>query len=517
MEKVITISNVLGGWSISDYLTSPGEFLSSIGIDPDLPATDGGNKPSGYIRPSAFAKFSGANVNATPKFIQVNPKNDKIYTILDNGKFISYTKTFTSETVIATIGSCEGNGMAYYDNAIYIARNTNIAKYHRMDSSPTLDDDYWTAVLGMADLANTTYPSINGVEIPNHCLHYHADRKRLYVCDVVDNKGRLHYIQTKKVIYEGDTDDGSTYNALTFSYGEYPTCVETSGTDLVVGLIEGTDTTIKQRPAKISFWNMTSAGYSSITSVELSDPLITAIKNVNGTLYVFSGSANKGCRVSIITSGYNIKEIAYLPEVYPPLAGAVDHILNRILFGSNTTEPEISGSAFAINSQYKNFPMGLHNIARCSSTGDDPMITAVLYPTQTSAPIPEILLGWKDNSAFGIDKRSTTYADHNVWRSDIFVSSSRFSINKIRIPFAQAIVADMSLKIRVYIDNASNTPSASNKTLTTVNITNYPDGDKFITIYPEIRCDNNFFIQIENEGSILLVPALPITCKINIE
>lgn len=515
MKKTIGINSILKGWAVSDYITKAGEFLCSVGIDPDMPATDSGNKPSGLIRPTSMAKFSGANVNATPLFFCVNPKNNKIYALLSNGKFISYTSAFGTETLIATLATCGGNGMAYYDNALYIARNTNIAKYSALNGTPTVDDDYWTTVLSLTALTDTTYPSINGVEMPNHFMHRHTDNK-LYICDVVGNKGNLHYVKTKKTTVEGDTNDGSSYGALDFGYGEYPTCIETYQTDLVVGLIEGVDTTIKQKPAKISFWDTTSDSFSSITSVELSDPLITAIKNVNGVLYIFSGSANKGCRISKLVSGYRLEEVAYLPEVYPPLAGAVDHILNRILFGSNTTEPEVSASAFAIGSKERDFPTGLHNVARATATGANPMVTAVLYPTQTSGAIIPIMLGWKDDSGYGIDKYSTTYGNYNVWRSDVFTVGSKFNIDKIRIPFVQSIGANMTLTVKIYKDSASNTPSATDKTLTTVNNTNYPNSEKFIEIYPEIVCDNDFFIQLEWTGSALLTVNLPIIIDIDI-
>ena len=35
--------------------------------------------------------------------------------------------------------------------------------------------------------------------------------------------------------------------------------------------------------------------------------------------------------------------------------------------------------------------------------------------------------------AYGIDKRSSTYGNHNVWRSDVFVAGDKFTIDEIRI------------------------------------------------------------------------------------
>ncbi len=515
MIKIIPIDNILNGWSTSDYISRQGKFLSSVAIDPDLPAYDDGNKPCGYIRPTVMNKFSGTNIDAVPLWLLTNPKDNKIYAILNNGKFISYTNDYTTETLINTLTACSGNGANYYDNAIYIATNTDIAKYSPLDNSPTMDTTYWTSTLSKTALTDINYPSINGVEMPNHVMHKHTDNK-LYVCDVIDNKGYLHYIKTSKTTNEGDTDNGSTFGALDFNYGEYPTCIETYETDLVVGLIEGIDTTTKQKPAKISFWDTTSDSYSSITSVELSDPLITAIKNVNGTLYVFSGSANKGCRVSVLVSGYKLEEIAYLPEVYPPLPGAVDHILNRISWGSATVEPMIAPAIFSFGAKEAEIPMGLHCTDRASGNGTNPMITAILYATQTSFIIPPLIAGWKDDTSFGIDKKATG-GGNSIWRSDVFTVDERFIIDRIRIPFVQGIDENMTLTVKIYKDGATNTPNANDNTLKIINNTNYIENEKFIEIKPNIRCDNNFFLQLEWSGTALLTVALPITIKIKID
>lgn len=520
-KKIITIDSILRGISISDYQTRRGEFLSSIGIDPDMPSDDNGNKPSCLIRPTSLAKFSGTEITGVPLWFIKNPKTSNIYLYANDGKVHTITSSLVMGTALNSgnaLSASSGNGGEYYDNYAYFAKNTDIARYGALNGTPSLTQDFWTSTLSLTALNDITYPSINGIEIPNHQMHRHTDDK-LYFCDVLsNNKGCLHYIKTKKTTVEGDTDDGSKFNALDFDYGEYPVCIETYQGDLVVGLIEGVNTTVKQKPAKISFWDTTSDSFSSITSVELSDPLITAIRNVNGTLYIFSGFATGGCRVSKLVSGYRLEEIVWLPEVYPPISkGAVDHILNRIIFGSNTVESEVSGSVFALGAKEANLPMGLHNIARASASGTNPMATAVCYPTQTSGAIVPIIVGWKDDTpAYGIDKYSTTYGDVNVFRSNVFTVGGKFQIKEIQIPLAQAIAVNMTFTVKVYGDNGTTTPSATNKTLITVNNTNYPNSEKVIKIYPQEEFTNDFFLQIEWQGSVLAVISLPLIITLDI-
>jgi len=266
MKIPFRISSIFGGLSVCDYFNLPGQFQCSLGIDPGMPAQDDGDKPSGYIRPTKMVLFSGANVNATPLFIITNPKTTNVYVILSNGRIISYNSSLASEAIAATLTEAAGNGAEYYDNYIYVAGTTDISRYGALNGSPSITQSYWKTTLSLAALANTEYPSINGVVMPNHNMHRHTDDK-LYICDVFgasganQNKGLLHYIKTTKTAVEGDTNDGSAYNALDFDFGIWPTCIETYQTDLVVGLIEGISTGIKQKPAKLSFWDTSSASY----------------------------------------------------------------------------------------------------------------------------------------------------------------------------------------------------------------------------------------------------------------
>lgn len=515
MKIPFKISSIFGGLSICDYFNVAGQFQASIGIDPDMPATDDGDKPSGYIRPTKMVKFNGSNVDSVPLFIVTNPKTEHIYVILLNGKVIRYDKDLTNETLIGTM-STNVKGADYYDNYIYISTTIKIGRLGPMDGTVTLDTDYWNADLSKTALTNNTYPSINGVEIPNHQLHRHKDN-RLYICDVLaGNKGCLHFIETTKTTVEGDTDDGSTHTALDdFGYGVWPVCIGEYQTDLVVGLIEGVSTNMKQKPARIAFVDVASGttqsiDITSITSRELPDPLVTAIKNVNGTCYVFSGFATGGCRISKIVSGYSLEEVAWLPEQYPPITeSAVDHILNRFVFGSNTVEPEVAGAVFSIGAKSRGIPMGVHVPLRATAVGANPWVTAVKY-VQVNGKIIQPIIGWEDDTTVGLDK-ITTGAGDGVIRLEVIVPETygrNFILKELKIPFVQAMAADMGFTVYVYGDNAINNRTFKVGYSGTDVIA--VKGKKQIILNPNIEFENNVFIQIEFTGSVLLTIALPI-------
>ena len=422
MKQQIIISNIFGGKAPSQYFQSEGQFSHSIGIDPDLPISDavGDRETSGMLRPSGYASFDGANVNANPYWILTSPKTALIYAILNNGRLISYSSSFASETLIDTATTSSGNGGIYYNNYIYIGANTNISRYGPLDGTPTLTNSVWTgATLGsQTALVNTTYPSIRGSGVlPNHVMHVHTDNK-LYVCDydstcsTVANRGKglIHYIRTTFSTTEGTGNDGSTYNALDLSLGYMPTCLESYGNLLVIGAIPaGSNVTLTQGKAALFFWDTLAASFVAV--VYLPDPLVTALKNVNGRLHVFTGAlstgtdVSNGYRVSVYVGGNRIEQVYYSNTGSPPLAGAVDSFGDRVVWGTferlpTTTgaSPNYYGVVMAYGSKDNRFPAGVHCIinSTAAATAADGLVTAVKNVQQASFSYPRFVVGWRD-------------------------------------------------------------------------------------------------------------------------
>lgn len=513
MKQRITIDNIFNGWQQLDYFNRDGQFLNSIAIDPDMPAIDSGTKASGLIRPTAMEKFSGTEITGVPLWFITNPKTSNIYLYANDGKVHTINSDLTMGTALNSgdaLTTASGNGAEYYDNFIYFARNSDIARYGPLNGTPALTESYWNTTLSLTALNNITYPTINGIKIPNHTMKYCENANRLYFADVnSSNQGIISYIKTTRSTYEGDTADGSTYENFTLGYGEYITTLEEYGTDLVIGYIEGINTSVMQAPAQIAFWDRISTSFNFV--IKLKDPLITALKNVNGSLYIFSGYATGGCRISVYIGGEILQELAWIPDIYPPISqGAVDAILNRLVFGSNTIEPEVSGSVFAFGAKESSIQMGLHNILRATCAGNNPYITAVKYVDQTSGALIQPIIGWKDDASKGLDKLSTTYGDYNVWRSQRYRIGEKFNINKIKIPLAQAIGNNMAFTIKIISNNGNDTD-----TVATINNTNNSD-EVILRIDTNQEYTNDFYLQLEWTGTALCTINLPITIDIDI-
>lgn len=508
-KQIFTINTILPGWSPSEFFYLQGQFLSSIGIDPEMPRDDSSTKPSGLIRPTAMEKISADAITGVPVWMETNDKDANIYVYAKDGKVHTIASNLTMGTALNSgnaITGATGNGLAYYNNYLYIALDADVGRYGPLNGTPTLDIDWWTNILSLTALTDTTYPTIKGVEIPNHAMYVHPANNRLYFCDVdANNIGIVSMIKTTKVTVEGDTNDvtvPSAYKVLDFYYGWYPTCISSIGTEIAVGLIYGVNTTTKQKNAQVAFWSTlpSDTGYNRIA--DLPDPLITAMKNINGQLYVFSGSASGGMRISRYLGGQSFEEIYYADDQVPPLQGAVDYMLNRIVMGASTTTPAVSASVLAVGSKSKSLAMGVHNILKTTSAGTTPWVTCLKYVTQGATKQP--LVGWTDGSGKGIDKLSTSYKT-SIFRSQVYSIGRNGSVVNVRIPLAQAVAANQTIVVKIISDDGAVTT-----TLGTINSTIYTDSQRFINLTAPAFFKNNFLLEITFSGTALAVVSLPI-------
>src|SRR3990167_2889381 len=533
-KHTIRIESILGGHSPTTHFARPDQFRTSLGINPAFPIDDDGESDpnaifaSGLLRPVAVSDFASSVVAAAPMWITPNPKNDRIYVFDSQGSVYSVGAAMRDPTGLGDLNdgqTARGDGAAYYDNYIYFACSTTIARYGPLDGTPAFTDDYWVTTLSKTRLTdNTLYPSdkLNGVDYPRHVLHRHSDGK-LYIADVVDNKGTIHYIATTKTTVEGDTDNGSTYNKVQVGYGLWPTAMESYGSDLVVAFCEGTNngTTssdiIKSR-AKLAFWDTTSTNVNKIIWVEFPDQLITALKNINGVLYAVSGNLGSyGFRISRFVGGYTFEDIYYSEDGQPPFPGAIDGTGDRVLFGTLINSPESSGGVMSWGLQKSTLGRGIFNVIR--STGNSAgqvNITSLALVQSSDLGNSTPVIGWTTGSNGvgnnGLD--TSTGGSYNsapsVWWSQMYRIGQPFKITKIRIPLAQAIAVNMTVIPKIYTDDGNGTTY----TLTTINNTNYPNSERNIVYRLEnVTAQHNFWLELRWTGSALCAVGLPITIE----
>lgn len=515
-KQTLRIQSVLGGISPSQYFAGEGQYSSGIGIDPDFPITSSDTRTSGAIVPSVYEKFSASEVNSHPVAIIRTPKSSTVYVVLANGKLISYSSSLGSETLIGTVTGSVANGAFYYNNYIYITTGTDVSRYGPLDGAASITNTYWTSSLSLTALTNTTYPNVNptlSIAIPNHWGCIHADGAA-YFLDFKNGQGMVHKLKTTKTTAEGDTNNGSAYNVLDLPFGFYPTAICSYSTDIAILAIRTTDSTVNQGNAALFLWDTTNTDTFYKGPIYLPDPLATAMAYINGSLFIWSGNAQNGFRVSQYIGGDSVSDIAYFEEGQPPLAGAVDALGNRIVWGSNTAYPETSASVYAYGSKNARLPKGsIHNIVRTSSTGTTPSATALGFVQQNSNITPRVVVGWRDGSGSGIDRLSTTATYASVWRSQVFNIGRKFKVTRIRLGFGATTASGMTLTPKLFFDDGS-----SSSTLAAISSSSYPSSRKAIYKEPELNAiggENNFFLELRWTGTVALPVLLPIEIEID--
>lgn len=527
MAKVATglvklkINQIFKGQQATQYFGADGTYQTSMAIDPDLPIVSTDVRTSGYAVPVGYAKFSGANVTAAVLRIITDPKDaNKFYVVLTNGRLISYTGAFASETLVGTAAGGVAVWAEYYNNYIYIFTGTNMSRYGPLNNSPSLVDTVWTgATLGsQTALTNTAYPALRSVTMPNHVAHVHGDGS-MYVCDFINGQGLIHRVNTKKVTNEGDTNGTavpSAYGALTLPFGFYPTALESRDVFLVISGIYTTDTVVNQGKSALILWNTTNTVTFDTGPIFLPDPLVTALLNVNGVTYVWTGNAVNGVRVSMYQGGQSVSDVCYQEEGLPPLAGAVDALGNRIVWGGFSTNPAAGAVVYAYGSKDARLPRGLHNICKTTSGTTTPFVTALKYIQQNSNITPKVVPAWTDTSAanFGIDQYSVTGTLASILRFIINIGEA-FDVREIKIPLAGAVNSTTTIIPTLYFDDLS-----TSLALTTINNTNYPAKRKIIYGGTELKntlVSNNMVLEFAWTNTNPLPIGFPITITLDVK
>ncbi len=544
----ILIESILGGQSPSSHFAAPDQFRASLGMDPSWPLDDTTGNPkslvaSGLLRPTALGEVGGTQLAGAPLWFVKGAAGGTMFAYTNLGSVYAIPMATFPTTVeglgdLNDGGTSSGNGAAYYDNYVYFSRDTTIARYGPLNGTPTFTDDYWVSGLGMTALTNSSYPVTTGSSVrpPNHVLHRHSDGT-LYIADVVDNKGTIHKLSTSKTTVEGDTDFESEYDAVNVGYGLLPTAMESYGDMLVIAFVEhnsasGTEAGyINPSRAKVAFWDTTSRNVNKIVWVEFPDTIITAMKNVNGVLYLFSGMLmstsnvdavfSPGFRVTRYVGGSTFQDVHYSEHGFPPLPGAVEGDAERLLFGCATKVPSIGSGGvgkacvFSLGLQKSALGRGLFTVF---SGYDTHQITALMFGHTAFGMRklhPVIGMGDLDPALAAPDTGyvmmpSDVYTNtEQMFWSSMFRIGQPFQITKIRIPLAQEMAGDQGFAPAIYMDDGV----ASTGTIVNVNPTNY-QGKRNIVIRPNaLTGEHNFWLEIRWTGSSLCVVGLPITIE----
>jgi len=554
-KQTLVIDNIWGGHQLSYFQGGESQFLTSIGIDPAKGVIQTGDSEypgvSGAIIPSVLVDVATTNVNSAVIALITNPKDDKLYAVLSNGRLISWSiqasnGALSSESLIGTVTGGKAHGAFYYNNYIYItgtgASEDDVSRYGPLNNSPTLTNNVWKgATLGsQTALTDTTYPQTkNSVEYLNHHGIVHTDNKA-YFCDFKDGKGMIHFIRTTKVTDEGDTDNGSTYNALDLPLGWYPYAISSYGNDIVIAASQTNSTSTVQGESALFFWDTTSPSFYRI--VKIPDPICSCLVYSNGILYGVSGTTLNatsvgfygGIRLFRYIGGDSIQTIKTLAESHPPLQNAIEAYGNKITFAGFTNYPVSAAVLYSWGSTTENSNVGFHSTARSqmTATTSNGVLTAIKAGYQGFTNLG-IFTGGTDGTNYEIERRTNTgdivtvgTSGETYFRSQIFNINRKFTIEKIRLAIPSGISGtNNKVTPTLYFDN-----ERSNSEGTVINTTNYTSLNRagsgtayegYVTLNSSNFNNatfgaNNFFLELKFRSNSSLYVALPIYIDVDI-
>ena len=468
-------------------------FSAAVNIDPDLSPglSSTRSMPSGMIQPIGYTKFSSTLVNGAPMWIMSPQKGTElVYAYLTTGRLISYTAALGSETNIGTPTSGAGNGMAYYNNYLYLATPTDVSRYGPLDGTPAIANTFWSTTLGKTAMVNTTYPSSSSVAYPNHAMHVHTDGA-LYICDfdstsstdTTRGKGIIHKIKTKYgtsgTAHEGAVDDGSAYNVLDLPPGYMPTDIESYGLDLVISAVRTTTSTLNRGNAALFFWDTISKSF--YRQVDVPYTAVTALLNKNGELYAFAGNFSTTAVTLKYLGGFSFETVDLIDGGIPPMAGGVMSMGNRVLCGTAATWPAGKGVVRSLGYRSATLPGAAVQIpASMSADGSADVITAIAYVQQASGSIPRMLIGWQSDSTYGIDSVNSSSVTAQ-FHTQVFQVGKRFRVKKVTVPLGSTVDSSTNIEVLIRFDN-----TIGSKILQTINNTNYSGQMTIVYGSPEI-------------------------------
>lgn len=544
-KQTLKIESIEGGLALTTYgPAQKNSYDGAFGIDPDFRSAIS-SKTGGAITPAAYAKFSGNSLatDSVPNWIITTPKDSTsyIYAYCTGGEFLRYTYTGTSfgtETALTEPTSGAGNGMAYYNNYIYLTTPTQVFRYGPLSGAAALSNaliangellDGWAAGADTL-LNNTTFPTFNNagavVSMPNHAMHVHTDGF-LYVCDVistsyattaVQGKGVLHRISTSKTTADGDTNNGSAYNVLELPFGWYPVAIESWGTDLAILAMPGTSLTtltLSRGNAALFLWDT----FASIPykQIPLPDPIASAIKNVNGRLMIWSGNTTQGVRISTYNGGEGVSQVALLADSFTPGQGNVGAFGDKAFFGGFVSYPAPilaqQACVYTIDSKISQLPQSAIHVPAVTSNGSShPIATALGVLLMDNMVRPTAVFGYGDTSTTGIANYKTGNTQFAYFRMRWEVGRP-FSVRSVRISLDQAITSGVVITPTVYVDNNS-----SSQILTVANNTNNPGETVIAWKRPEVALvgQENITLQLAFTGTVAASVVFPVEVEIDV-
>lgn len=438
-KKLFLINEFFGGQSEASKTGVKGSFLygDRLDVKTDLSSLTVGIKTT---------KDSSTTIEDLPKWIERDATNSKTYAYGDDGEWYSESSgTWTKETALTTAG---GQGMRIWNDYIHFRKDSAIARYGALSSSPSLTQSWQT----------TDVETITDHAPINEFL------------------GNL-YFANGRYLTEWDNTTW-TGQKLTLPVGWKIRAMAVLGEYLVMGGWQGTNIYDFNR-GFLWLWNGTDENVTDFR--EITEGGVNAMYVVDNTLYFIAGSFGTLFAYNGLTT--KIRKISNLlvgntyVDIFP---GAMDVHDGELMIGvaGATDSSAITQGVYSYGRPTKNYPNAV-NIPHIISTGTKTGTTLKIGAVHSVGP-NEFYTGFEDTTATnGIDKVSgtTPYASstyHSLWFDDEQPHVEK-DFDRIRFTF-KPLVSNESITFYYRLDRASSwtslgTASTANTTQKTIPLT----------------------------------------------
>jgi hypothetical protein len=148
----------------------------------------------------------------------------------------------------------------------------------------------------------------------------------------------------------------------------------------------------------------------------------------------------------------------------------------------------------------------------------NPSLTCALARVNQGMALPTFVFGGVGGAGedeYKLFKKDETYGFH-LFRSEVFQIGMDFDILEITFPIIPGVTGNIEIVPKIYFDNESEVAVGN-----TINTTNYPNGDKLITLNSKsfsnsVHGKYNFFLEFQITGADLVTIALPINITIDV-
>lgn len=397
--KYLRVQQHNGGISISEKLGGTGAnyFAQKLNIY---------NEPTSVVVMPATVKISGSVITDTIKWIVSSaPWTTSKFAYGSSGNIYNIDAS-NNVTLLRSVTSSSGQGMAVWNNYLYYTQNTQLGRYGPLNSSPTFTDAYQT---GLNDTSGSGWAPV---------MQF----------------GDFVYVgHNNRLAQDDGTGSGFTVYMLTLPSGEYIRCLETIDEYLVLGTWRSSSQSVlESEQGGLYLWDgqtLDGSGTAGAYNYFLAVPEggVNAILNTRNRLLISAGTAG----VLFLKSTTYINYTPFSKAHQLPRLGLGNYVemfpgamcnwkgISYFAWSGNTDSTAIIQGVYSWGSKNDQFPEILNYpfaISTGTQTGTGMKVTAV------EAVGNFLYIGWKDGSNFGIDMVTNGGAPFSSaqWESLIF-------------------------------------------------------------------------------------------------